>query len=97
MLHISSVDEEELLCAFLTGTLGLAYESSYLAQRGGGFEGQESLVYLLSEDIYDTLSERGGRKVHCLLTVVIEHEGDLRIYEYDALECLVDIAHLRGV
>ena len=71
MFHISSVDEEELLCTLLSSTLRLAHESCYLTKRGGSIKRKERLVYLLAKDIYDTLTKRSCGKVHHLLTIII--------------------------
>ena len=97
MLHESSVDEEELRCSALLGRLRFADISPYSAYRGLVLDRQERLVYLLSEEIHDSLQLGSGRKNHHRLSVLIEFKLDIRIDKCNSLKGLGDVFHLRLV
>ena len=57
MLHITSVNEEELACALLACRLWLAHVAINLAHRGIDVERKEMLVYFLAKDIHYALAQ----------------------------------------
>ena len=97
VLHVASVDEEELACALLSCRLGLAYESAYLAHRGVDVYRQQVLVYFLSNYFDDALAQSASLQVVKLGLVVVEREGNVGVDECDALECGDDIVEFGGV
>ena len=97
MPHVSSIDEEEIVTALLTGRLRLAHKARDVAERGLNLNRQKVLRILSAIDISDTLTQTGGLEVLELCPIMVEDEMDVGIDEHDALESLEDIAEFGGV
>ena len=86
MLHIASVDEEELAGALLACRLGFAHEAVDLAHRGVDVECQEMLVYFLAEDVHNALAQGTCLEAVQLVLVVVQRKGYVGIDKHYALE-----------
>jgi len=94
MAHVSAVDKEILMSAFLLCRLRLAHKAMDATERCLNLHGQEILIESVAEDVDDTLSQSAGPQVEQFRVVAVKPEDDIGIDEDDALEGRQDIVQL---
>ena len=97
MPHVSAINKEVLLGAFLAGTLGFAHKAMNGTNGCFHVQGQQVLVDAFANDVHDALAKATGTKVEHLRAIAAEGEGHLGINKCDALESREDVVELSGV
>ena len=94
MLHISAIDEEELVNTLLAGSLRLANETGNLTHGGFYIHRQQLMIEALAENIQDALPEIGSTEIENLRLIAAQREVDLRIHQGYTLKSGKDIIQL---
>ena len=94
MLHISAIDEEELVNTLLAGSLRFTDETGNLAHGSLDIHRQQLMIESLAEDIQDALAQIGSTEIENLGLIAAQREVDLRIHQGDTLESSKDIIQL---
>ena len=97
VLHVTVVDEEELMGTFLTRRLRFSHKACYLTHRSVYIDRQQILIQPLAKDVDDTLANVGGTKIHQLGSITLQGKCDLRINQDDALEGCKNVVQLGRV
>ena len=97
VLHVTVVDEEELMGTFLTRRLRFSHKACYLTHRSVYIDRQQILIQPLAKDVDDTLANVGGTKIHQLGSIALQGKSDLRINQDDALEGCKNVVQLGRV
>ncbi len=72
MLHISAIDEEELVNTLLAGSLRFANETGNLTHGGFYIHRQQLMIEVLAEDIQDALAEIGSTEIENLRPIAAQ-------------------------
>ena len=97
VLHVSSVDKEELMNTLLPCRLRLAHKAPHLAHGGFHIHRQQVMIELLAKDIQNTLAQIRRTKIEHLGAIAAQGKGNLRIHQGDALKGCQDIIQFGGV
>ena len=97
MLHITSVDEEELVSPLFPCRLRFAHEARDAAHGGIDLNGKQVLVETLAEDIDDTLAQTSWTEIDKFGGVAVKGEGNVGIYQHYAFESREDVVQFGGV
>ena len=97
MFHISPVDKEILMRAFLTGGFRLADKSRDIAYRCLYVNGQYVVIEFLAEHIYYTLSQAAFTQVEHLHAIAMERKVYLWINKHNTLKSSKDVIKFRRV
>ena len=97
MLHVSSVDKEELMNSLLTSRLRFAGKARYLAHSGFHIYRQQIVIKLLAEDIQNALAKIRRPQIEHFRAIAAQGKGNLRIHQGDALKGSQDIIQFGGV
>ena len=94
MFHKAVIDKKELFTICSSGIFGFPDESFYVHQGSFCFNCNQILVYLFSENTYNSLSEITCRKIIYLIVIMIQRKSDIGMSKYNLLELIDYMSHL---
>ena len=97
MLHVTVVDEKELMGTFLTRRLRFSHKACYLTHRSVYIDRNQVFVHSFAKDIRDALFQSCCLEIHHLAVVAMQRKSNVGINQHNAFKGCHNIGKFRSI